>query len=672
MALEQQYLNVPVRQEGYLEVLMYVPDPSITISSVSSDDLLQYANINAIKDIKQYSSTTIATLEKNLWLLNGRFPNIVDGTTTPGYISNTMSDENGDFETNPTITVNISSNSHVEYFSIMLNPAVPSAYPKTILVHAYNGDTLLQTFRKVIVTTEETTDGETGETITTTTLLETLPSVMFEMNLDDVNKLEIEFVGTYYGNRRIRVSTVLFGKMIYLDQDKIISGEFMDKTSYACDTIPSRTFKFSVNNYNHEYDVDNPNNGYVALDNQTIVQFRSGYNVFGYLKDDDGNLILDDRGYPKIDNPGRLSYIEWDDWKELRLANVYANDDETATFECGSILDIMEETYTEEYYNGYERTVGEITDAILSFEGYDLSTIEWSGDGIKKPTYREGILLPYEQWEDTSYRDYKINTVLPNASCKNIIQLLAFAVGATILIKDNGKIKFANLDINKPETFTNHFTWTYHDFEKLPSAEQLESVSLLKDISIPKYESYLDTSGGNKEIATIDVSTISSEITYSECAPTGVRMAESDTSGASVQYSQLFARQGLIRLGGLVSGRTAKVKVFGYPIVTNTTQEREVTSNTLILDTKLMYEDPSKYNSDGSVSQTEQIKRKYLEWYRKKFKYKIITRGEPLVDAGDYAIVQTQFTPEMPAYVLQNHWKFDGTWSGDMEVIALG
>lgn len=283
-----------------------------------------------------------------------------------------------------------------------------------------------------------------------------------------------------------------------------------------------------------------------------------------------------------------------------------------------------------------------------------------------------GTLLPYEQWEDTSYEDYKINTVLPSASCREIIQLLAFAIGATILIKDNGKIKFANLNIDKPETFTKHFEWTYKDFLAIPAAEQLISVETLKDISMPKYNSRLDTSDGTKEIATVDVSSINAEISYSECAPTGARIAPGDSSGASLQNSNLYARKGLVRVGGLVPGNPAKIQIVGYPIVTNQVQERDVTSDTLILDTKVMYEDVSSYNSDGSVKETEQIKRKYLAWYKKKFKYKITTRGEPLVDAGDYAIIQTQFTNKMPVYILQTHWTFDGTFSGDMEVISLG
>lgn len=671
MALEQQYLNAQIRQEGYMEIMMYVPDTSVNISTVSSSDVLQYSNIEAIKDIKQYSSITIATLEENLWLLNGRFPNIVDGTTTPGYISNSMSDENGEFEINPRVVVNLSNSSYIENFSLMLNPAVPSAYPKTIKVHAYNGDTLVQTFTKQIEWEEDSgeVDEETSEPIMVTKVLDSLPSVIFEMNIDNISKLELEFVGTRFGHRRIRLSTVLFGKMIYLDQNSVLSSDFLDKTSYACDTIPSRTFKFDVSNYEHIYDVDNPQNGYVNLDNQTVVQFRTGYNVFGYEKDDHGNLILDEGGYPIINNPEQLSQIEWDDWKELRLMNVYANTDETATFECGSVLDIMEEPYTHEYYTGHDRTVGEITDALLAFEGLDLNTIEWSSDGIKRPTYNGSTLLPYEQWTDTSYRDYVIGTVLPEAPCRELIQLLAFAIGATILIKDNGKIKFANLDIKKPSTFTHQFNWSYRDFEELPGAEQLDSIELLSDLSMPKYQSYLDQSEGVKEVSTVDVSSVNAEVSYSECAPTGAAVI--DESGASVQSNTLFARKGIIRMGGLVTGQPAKVAIYGYPIVTNEIQERDVTSDTLVLETKVMKADVSTWNSNGTVKETEQIKRKYLEWYKKKFKYKITTRGEPLVDAGDYGVIQTQFTAEMPCYILQNHWTFDGTWAGDMEVIAL-
>lgn len=242
------------------------------------------------------------------------------------------------------------------------------------------------------------------------------------------------------------------------------------------------------------------------------------------------------------------------------------------------------------------------------------------------------------------------------------------------------------MNINQPESFTNHYEWSYEDFTSIPSAEQLESVYNLTDISLPKYASFLDYSGDASIVVdgsvysnctvvnTITCTSAIVEATYGDCQPIGCKMASDDTSGATIVSSELYCKRGIINLGGYTAGTEAKVEILGYPIRTKQIQERNVTSDSLVLDTKIMNYDIATYNPNGSgaIQQTEQIKRKYLEWYRKKFKYKFKTRGEPLVNAGDYAIIQTQFTQQMPVYILQNDWSFDGTLSGNMEVISLG
>ena len=172
-------------------------------------------------------------------------------------------------------------------------------------------------------------------------------------------------------------------------------------------------------------------------------------------------------------------------------------------------------------------------------------------------------------------------------------------------------------------------------------------------------------------VTTLTITSTETEITYNNCLPVGCRMANDDESGASVAYVELYSKRGILYLGGYTAGTEAKVELIGYPIKTESIQERNVTSNSLVLDTKIMNYDVSTYSTIGTVLEKEQIKRKYLEWYKKKFKYKFQTRGEPLVNAGDYGVIQTQFTEQMPVYILQNSWTFDGTWSGDMEVIAL-
>ena len=604
MALEQKYLNVPTRAEGYIDIIMYAQDTNVSIANITSDDVNTYSNIETLKDIKSYTNTTIATLEENMWLLNGRFSNPTPGVRYNGYISNSISDENGNFEINPSINIELTQTSAVESFSLILNSAVPSGYPKSIKCSFYNGETLLVELTKDLST-------ETA-----------LPNVIFDVSQETVTKVIIEFIGTRRGKRRIRLSNLMFGRVINLDQNQVVSTDYTDKCSYVPDSIPSRIFSFTMNNYSQIYNIDNPENGYVNLDRNTTVLIRNGYNVYGY-----------DEETQSINNPDGFQTIEWDDWKELRLLDITTSED-TCTFECGSVLDMMEDTYTNEMFLN-NRSVESITDTLMQFEGLPDNTIIFSNDD-----------------NGMSYGAYTINTVLPEIPVREIIQLLAFSVGATLLIQDDGTIKFANLKLDNLNSFTNHHEFNYKDFESIPAAEQLNNTT---NISLPKYNSVVDSA--TTEIVKTNILQNQVEITYNACVPV------SALPETKVQNPQLFCRRANMFVTVSEAEPEIEVTIMGHTITTTQTQERSVTKDTLIIDTQLMKEDPG-----------DKIKEKYKLWYGKKFKYTMDTRGEPLVDAGDIAKIQTPFSGEeqlINGYVLRNHITFDGTWSGDMEVIKL-
>lgn len=604
MALEQKYLNVTTRAEGYIDIMMYTQDAKVEIANITSNDICTYSNIEKLKNIKDYTNTTFATLEENMWLLNGRFVNPTPGVKYNGYVSNSISNENGEFATNPTISIELSTLSQVEDFSLILNSAVPSGYPKSIKCSFYNSNTLLASLTKDL-------QNETA-----------LPNVIFNVNQNNVSKVIIEFIGTRRPKRRIRLSSIMFGRVINLNQDQVVSTDYTDKCSYVPDSIPSRVFSFTMNNYSNLYNIDNPENGYINLDKNTKVLIRNGYNIHGY-----------DEETQSIDNTDDIQEIEWDDWKELRLLNITTNED-TCTFECGSVLDMMDDTYTSEMFD-YNRSVESITGKLMQSEGLPDNTIIFSNDDNGK-----------------SYGEYTINTVLPELPVREIIQLLAFSIGATLLIQDDGTIKFANLKLDDLKSFTNHHEFNYKDFESVPAAQQLSHTT---NISLPKYNSVVDTN--TTEITKTKVTQNQVEITYGECVPV------SALPETKVQNMQLFCRRGNMFVTVSDAEPEIEVTIMGHKIETVQTQERSVTKDTLIIDTKLMKEDPDN-----------KIKEKYKLWYGKRFKYTMDTRGEPLVDAGDIVKIQTPFSGEdnlITGYVLQNHITFDGTWKGDMEVIKL-
>ena len=72
----------------------------------------------------------------------------------------------------------------------------------------------------------------------------------------------------------------MFGRVINLDQNQVINTDYTDKCSYVPDSIPSRVFSFTMNNYNQIYNIDNPENGYINLDRNTVILMRNGYNIF--------------------------------------------------------------------------------------------------------------------------------------------------------------------------------------------------------------------------------------------------------------------------------------------------------------------------------------------------------------------------------------------------------
>lgn len=605
MALEQKHLNTSLRNEAYLEVKMYVQDTSIQITNVSSNDLLSYSNINSIIDIDKYTSQTIATLEENMWLLDGMFYTPTAGRVYDGYISNSVSDSNGDFSTNPYIELTLAQLYDVDNFSITLNPATYTAYPKQIKVTFLSNDTEIN-IQNITIND-----------------VDTLPNINLEgLSLSQINKVHIEFIGTQLGNRRIRVSTLMFGKIIDFNQSDIINADLLDKTSFVADTIPSKTFSFSVQNYDKRYDIDNPNNIIPIINRNTDIMIRWGYNIAGFTEyvDETTGIVT----YENIRN-GAVE-IEWTNFKHLKLIGVSTTDDNLATFECGSILDMMDDIYDRDLYL-QNRTVAQIVANLLNFEGVSTSTIIFDG----------------------TYGDTIIDVPLPELPVRELIQLLAFACGATIIIQDSGIIRFANLDLANPQLKD---ALTFSSFLSEPRAEQLEYTT---NISLPKYKTY---SGGSvEEIQTVNVSTNTIEIQYSPILSPAASIVE---GSGSIQSAQYWTSHCYLVLNIPHEGDVVKVKITGVPLTTEKILERSVNTNTLLLDTQVIKEDANNL-----------IKAKYQAWYNKKFKYIIESRGEPLVNASEFRQVQTPFTQRLTCYILQNHLTFDGAFSGDMEVIAL-
>lgn len=183
-----------------------------------------------------------------------------------------------------------------------------------------------------------------------------------------------EIVG---GQKRFRLFSVLFGVGLMFDNNSLIATSWKSECSHVSNELPTKTFSFSVDNYDKRFAADDPNSYLAFLEEQQEVEFQYGRDL------KDGTLYTIPGG-------------------KLRL-KTWSSDDTQATFNAVGFLDYSENKYMRgKYYpNG------------ISF--YDLAVDVCQDAGI------ENYII------DNYLKTIYTKNPLPYEKHKNLLQLIANA-----------------------------------------------------------------------------------------------------------------------------------------------------------------------------------------------------------------------------------------------------
>lgn len=614
--LTQTDLNESLRGLDDVDIMMFLPDKSISFPSnavTTNTQALSYTtNIQSVVTFSNLPQVNIATFENNSWILDGSFvsPSEVyggGGDSYAGYISNDYTDDNGDYSTNPIITIALSATAaNIKYLSIKFAGGIDTSYPKTFKIRTYdNSDTLIR---------EHTYDMSTQSG---------LPLLVAEINDNDVKKVAFEFVGTQCPHRRSRLNKIMFGKAEQINSYYLQSWKVDDKASLVADSIPTKMLSYSVINYDGDYDIDNPGNRIPNNYKDVLIFF-----TFAMEKD------------------GLWKYAPT---KTFNLTDISTTPEGVVTFTCGSLLDILTETYDQDIYTG-KRTIGDITQALLSF----------SDVGIDQCLLNE-------------FSEYEINIPLPELPVRELIQRMAFSCGATLTVNDDNKIVFSKKNIsltndipkfmfNQPEPFNSAGV--------LLEEPNVEALANTTNIAMCTYETIVDSE--SSEIGSANISTIQpTKITYSPVMG-GILLSRQD-----VVPGQPYSQHAIVTAMIPENDLPVNVKIFGLKAETTKIIPKTVNIDTLILDSGLAYKsshnDTIMTNLIRPSTDADSSTFYYTDWYGAKFKYKCKTRNEYLVKAGDIIYFETPFSNKEPnrlGYVLRNSYS-NNEDSGEMEVIRL-
>lgn len=261
--VQEQYL-VP---ESYVEIAMNVGDPDAQASASSSDNgHVDYSDSSSLVEAEGNDPALYATLEHNIWVLNGTFEILPDEEPygENGYISDVISGDDGSFSTYPTITISFGS-----VFSALI-PGLTitwsetyGEYASSFRITAYNGQT--QTAQEVV---------EGNSSIT---------SVVY-VDIQNYDRITIEVLAWNIPNRRARVERVMVGIEKTYTKTDLMGFENTMMVDLLSAELPVSEITFQISNLNGEYNPDNPQGAARYLIERQSVVVRYGYKIDGKIE----------------------------------------------------------------------------------------------------------------------------------------------------------------------------------------------------------------------------------------------------------------------------------------------------------------------------------------------------------------------------------------------------
>ena len=624
--LTQTDLNEPLRGLTDVDIMMFLPDKNVSFPSnavtLNKQALSYTSNLQSLLEFSSLPQANIATFENNSWILDGSFISPSEaysggGDSYTGYISNELTDDNGDYTTNPILSVSLSAIvPNVEYLSIKFAGGIDTSYPKTFKIRTYGTSDLIE--EHVFDMSEQTG----------------LPLLVAEIKNSNVARVEFEFVGTVCPHRRSRLNKIMFGKAEQVEKHYLQSWKIDDKASLVADSIPTKTLTYDIINYDGDYNIDNPGNKIPKDYKDALILF-----TFGMEKN---NLW------------------KYAPTKTFNLTDISTTSDGVVTFSCGSLLDVLTDTYDRDIYEG-KRTIKEVMTDLLSFSGVGT-----------------------DQCELNEFADYEINIPLPESPVREIIQRLAFSCGATLTVNDDNKIIFSKKNII-PTSETSKFMFSqpkpFNSAGVLLEEPNAEALANTTNIGMYTYDSKIvteyDENGNEKlsDLGSADISTVNAtRISFSATAGSAQFDEQSieDQYAQIVRISEVYSQHAVITLTWTDTATLPiTVNVYGKKVETTKTMPKTANMDTLLLDSGLALTVPDNLIKPANPNPNTFY---YTDWYGAKFKYMCKTRNEYLVKAGDIIYFETPFSngkPTRVGYVLRNSYSDSGD-SGEMEVVTIG
>lgn len=249
-------MKAMLRNRSYVRITFgNVDTTAATDGEWESNGAASISEFETVDYAYQYGDTYVS-LELNRWALDGKSLLVPTGEDVQdGFISSLMSDTEGNFTTPPVITREFS------------------------LKHIFPGLTLTFDTRQQEWPLEVTADFYlNGAVVDTQTVSITSVQTTISTTATEVDKVTITF-DRCLPYRRPRLENVLYGLNVQFVNKDIVSTQQKHDVDPLSRRLPTETMQFTILDYEHKYDPDNPAGIYAYVDKNSPIEIQFGYEL---------------------------------------------------------------------------------------------------------------------------------------------------------------------------------------------------------------------------------------------------------------------------------------------------------------------------------------------------------------------------------------------------------
>lgn len=407
-----------LRNRSYAEITLYEIDTTAnTDGSWVSNGEQAYSEFDTV-DYEYDYTNTYATLELNYWALNGKAViSSNSNTVQSGFVSNKLSTKDGTFETTAVLTREFTT-THTFVGLTLTFDTIYKEWALAVTVNFYLADELQE-----------------SQTVNVTDSV-----VVVDAKVASCDKITITFNKTLPYHYP-RLERVMYGIQKVFDNTEIVSTKQSHDVDPLTRRLPKETVSFTLLDYEHSYDPDNPTGTYGYLDKNSPVSIRFGYDL------PDGTQ-------------------EWLKADKYRLSGMPTTTNNKATFSGTGLIGSLSGTYYKSQLGN--KNFYDIAEDILLDAGLTLTE---KGEN---------------PWDiDESLKEMYTTAVLPVDTHMNCLQLVAHACRCRLYTDDSNIIHIKPFGVTVKGIYSG--TWSDVDHVWYSSYDTLDG-GTQKDITYATLE----------------------------------------------------------------------------------------------------------------------------------------------------------------------------------------